>query len=270
MTKERIVGARVALCAVASAALLTMGTASTQAADLGDYDGSLKDTGPVYEPAPLWAGFYVGAHAGYGWSEKDWTLVRNAGMNPSPRIGEQLTSHDADGWLGGLQAGVNAQSGNLVYGAEVELSWTGIDGRGTWTGQQGTLDRDGEVEVNWLGTVAGRLGMTFDRTLVYGKLGLALANEDYNHTAERTSNPPRDFNGDDTRGGWLIGAGIEHAFGPNWSLKAEYNYIDFGEEEVTVREDDRRAIFDIDQDMHVFKVGLNYRFNWEREVEPLK
>ena len=45
----------------------------------------------------------------------------------------------------------------------------------------------------------------------------------------------------------------------------EYNYIDFGSDKVSMSRttgsgDTRTAIFDVDQDMHVVKFGLNYRF----------
>ncbi|RIA56423.1 outer membrane protein [Dichotomicrobium thermohalophilum] len=262
MARTSVAGARGALLATASAALLMVSAAGAQAADLGDYDASLKDTGPVYSAPHMWSGVYVGAHAGYGWSDKDWSLVDNAGEGTGD-VGRK-TSHDADGWLGGVQAGLNGQSGKFVYGAEVELSWTGMEGKGTWKGSNDGY-RDGEVDINWLATVAGRAGMAFDRTLIYGKLGAAFADEDYNHTG-RT----RELNGDDTRTGWLIGAGIEHAYDANWSVKAEYNYIDFGEEEISLSDGERTAIFDVEQDMHVVKVGLNYRFSWERPAEPLK
>jgi opacity protein-like surface antigen len=29
--------------------------------------------------------------------------------------------------------------------------------------------------------------------------------------------------------GWALGGGIEYGFAPNWSIKAEYLYMDFGE-----------------------------------------
>lgn len=272
MNKNYVSSARTALYAAASAALVVVGAAGAQAGGLPEDEVSLKDTGPIYAPAPLWTGFYIGAHAGYGWSDKEWTLLENAGQGASERIGEKLASHDADGGLAGVQVGFNWQSGQWVYGVEAEWSWTDMDGRGTWERRRDGLLRDGEVDINWMATVAGRLGMTFDRTLVYAKLGAAFADEDYNHTAERDQGrEPRDFNGDDTRTGFLIGAGIEHAYDANWSVKLEYNYIDFGEDDITVTEDDRRAIFDVDQDMHVVKIGLNYRFGDVREpVESFK
>jgi outer membrane immunogenic protein len=28
--------------------------------------------------------------------------------------------------------------------------------------------------------------------------------------------------------GWTVGGGVEYAFDPNWSIRAEYRYTDFG------------------------------------------
>ncbi|TGV14248.1 outer membrane beta-barrel protein, partial [Mesorhizobium sp. M4B.F.Ca.ET.143.01.1.1] len=36
------------------------------------------------------------------------------------------------------------------------------------------------------------------------------------------------YGGKDTLVGWTAGAGIEHAFSKNWTLKAEYLFVDLG------------------------------------------
>jgi hypothetical protein len=40
---------------------------------------------------------------------------------------------------------------------------------------------------------------------------------------------------DSTRWGWMVGVGIEYAFANNWSVKAEYNHMDFGRETETLQ-----------------------------------
>jgi hypothetical protein len=77
-------------------------------------------------------------------------------------------------------------------------------------------------KVDALGTFAGRLGFALDRVLLYGKGGTAFANDKYeinSLTASRSN---------ETRWGWMVGAGIEYSFSDNRSAKIEYNYIDFG------------------------------------------
>ena len=74
----------------------------------------------------------------------------------------------------------------------------------------------------------------------------------------------RFLEGGDTRVGWLIGAGAEWAWDPNWSVNFEYNYMDFGDEDISLSDGTRTAAFGIDQEMHAVKVGLNYRIDWSR------
>jgi outer membrane immunogenic protein len=62
----------------------------------------------------------------------------------------------------------------------------------------------------------------------------------------------------------MVGAGLELGLSQNWSIKGEYNYMDFG----TRRYDAIACVgclgptFDeeIAQRLHVVKFGLNYRF----------
>jgi outer membrane immunogenic protein len=129
------------------------------------------------------------------------------------------------------------------------------------------LFRDASTDIDWIITLAGRVGFTFDRSLIYAKAGVAWADESFSHTGG--SNTVRFFTGDNTAIGWLIGAGLEYAMDRNWSVKAEYDYIDFGEERVSLTEPGRTAIFDIDQDVHMLKIGLNYRFDTVSRVRSI-
>jgi outer membrane immunogenic protein len=64
----------------------------------------------------------------------------------------------------------------------------------------------------------------------------------------------------------MAGGGVEFALTQNWSAKAEYNFIDFGNDQVL-----RGSVppllppgiivdSDSDNQMHAIKVGVNYRF----------
>ena len=73
-----------------------------------------------------------------------------------------------------------------------------------------------------------------------------------------------DFAGSDTRSGWTAGAGAEMAVMGNWTVKLEYDYIDFGTRSVTLSSALLPAItptFDVKQVLHEVKLGVNYRFN---------
>jgi outer membrane immunogenic protein len=211
------------------------------------------------DPVPFsWDGFYIGGHAGYGWGDKDWTLIQNGeGATDCGQCGTSVTDYDVDGFVGGGQLGFNFQSGSFVFGGEVEFSGTGIDGSGSWqAGGQFPGTRGAATDINWLLTVGPRLGIAMDRTLLYAEGGLAVADEDHTHVGANNT-----FTGGETRTGWFIGAGAEYAFDDNWSARLEYNYIDLGSDDVTLTAaNSNTAIFDIEQDLHIIKVGINYGF----------
>ena len=68
------------------------------------------------------------------------------------------------------------------------------------------------------------IGAAFDRLLVYGKGGVAFAqdhstlNDVFGGSASTSQ----------TRTGWTAGAGLEYALDRNWSAKLEYDYLGFG------------------------------------------
>ena len=92
-----VFGAFVALTSVASAADLPRPA----------YQPAYK--APIFNPAPVfsWTGFYVGVHAGYGWSE----------FSASDPVAGDSTA-EAKGWIAGAQLGYNYQIGQFVIGAE--------------------------------------------------------------------------------------------------------------------------------------------------------
>jgi outer membrane immunogenic protein len=220
---------------------------------------------PVVVPFYNWTGFYVGAHLGYGWDTEHASVAGMSGMGGmgTAMVGMGIPSYDANGVLGGLQAGYNYQMSSWVFGLEGEVAWTNMSGASNWVmnGNSGTLSTD----VRWLDTVAGRVGYAFDRTLVYAKGGAAWESADYGHIM--TGGMNHSLSGDATRTGWLVGVGIEHAFWQNLSVKLEYNYIDFGSANITTADGaGTSATFNIHQRVNILKAGFNYRFGGEGPV----
>jgi outer membrane immunogenic protein len=199
-----------------------------------------------------WSGFYIGGHVGGVWGNKDWTDVT------IPAAPFNLGSHDMNGFLAGGQVGINFQTGNWVFGIEGQASWTNADGDHACT-----VFRTCRTEANWLGTVSGRLGWAFDRALIYAKGGLAIIDEEYFVNA-LPGGVLLASTGGDTRFGWMVGGGVEWAIVDNWSVKIEYNFMDFREDSFNFTTPGGVAfgVAQIDQQMHVVKAGLNYRFNW--------
>jgi outer membrane immunogenic protein len=73
-------------------------------------------------------------------------------------------------------------------------------------------------------------------------------------------------NNDDTRVGWMVGAGVEYGAWGNWSWKLEWNFMDFGNRDdhfdhfIATCGCNLRHNFDRDHQVNVVKFGLNYRF----------
>jgi outer membrane immunogenic protein len=246
---------------------------------------------PPVAPVGSWTGFYVGGHIGYGWADKDFSLPDFAGQKfgdcsgqhqdcfDFSKLGSPALSHKLGGLLGGVQAGFNLQSGAFVYGVEGDLSWTGmkedsLSKLGTfrhldcWYDIYKEIDLKAHTEVNWVATLAGRVGYAIDRVVIYAKGGVAFADQDYNWIVTKGSHELATAKFSDTRTGWIVGGGAEWALGHNWSAKLEYNYMDFGTETLNVATSvclngqcsKKDVRIDIDERMHVIKLGINYRF----------
>jgi outer membrane immunogenic protein len=224
----------------------------------------------VYAPAPAvvyftWTGFYFGAHVGGGWGRKNETGA------PYPFFIDTITPApvgvDVNGWLGGGQIGAQYQAGSFVFGAEADASGSNLTGNSACASTSffaGPLPPGNcSVKVVGLGTIAGRLGVALDRVLVYGKGGAAWANDQYTLTAPSLTFLPT-FSGNETKWGWMVGAGVEYAFLDNWSAKIEYNYLSFRTSNLQFTDTNGQFFLNtsIQQQLHLVKLGLNYRWGW--------
>jgi outer membrane immunogenic protein len=204
---------------------------------------------PVVAPVFTWTGCYIGAHGGYAWGKKRWTAPDEPGFE---------LDNDIDGWSVGGQVGCNLQTNNWVVGIEGQAGWADIDGSAT-VPIVGATAFDFHSKTDIIGSIALRLGIAVDRTLFYAKGGLGFARD---HHWVTIGNAPFADSDKYMRWGWMVGAGIEYAFTNNWSIKGEYNYMHLGTKTVRLVTDDPLEFTDfrIKQHIHLFKVGINYRF----------
>jgi outer membrane immunogenic protein len=107
-----------------------------------------------------------------------------------------------------------------------------------------------------MGSFRGRIGYSFwDRTMFYATGGVAWLNNEVSVVA--TSGPFTAGASDSKMHvGGTFGVGIEHAFAPYWSGKAEYRYTAYGSETYF----GSFGGVSLDADTHMFTVGVNYRF----------
>lgn len=210
-----------------------LSVSAASAADLG--------ARPIMKAAPIpvavsnWTGFYIGAHAGYGWGRAQVTPTFGTAFSAAQAqllAASGSPSLDTHGGLGGLQAGFNIQSGNFVWGIEADASYSGIRGsRATpliiFPGGSGLIDRSFSEEdrLKWLSTVRGRVGYATPDLLIYVTGGLAIGRREFSQFI--ITDPAINFNNlrasvSETRAGWTAGGGLEYALSRNWSVKAEY------------------------------------------------
>ena len=250
-------------------------TSLASAADLGGpYGSSLKDD-PYVAAAPFsWTGLYVGAHAGYGWGEWDGTLTYDEGAGPIPGVWDNPNqSIDADGWLGGLQIGWNRQHGSVVWGLEADVSWTDMGGSGSFDTASGYYNWRIQQELDWYGTVRGRLGfLPMPNLLIYATGGVAYGETSASHAAsDLTNNGFVSGRGsaDEKHIGWAAGAGAEFMFSDRWTARAEWLHVDLGEADYRLTgtnyyanppEPSTTDSFPADLTFDVFRVGVNYKF----------
>ena len=161
-------------------AAAAVGLALSQAASAADMPAKAARPRPV--PIPFsWTGFYVGIHAGYGWSNSSASAT-------VPPPGDSIPSIDqkGNGVIGGGQIGYNWQfAPHWVIGVEGDISGTGIRNTtfvpftvgGVPVGPGFT--HQAERDIRWLATARGRLGYAADRWLVYVTGGGAWGEADY-------------------------------------------------------------------------------------------
>ena len=183
--------------ALVSVAALT-GTAA--AADLARPAPAPYYKAPVMAPAFSWTGFYVGLNGGGGFGRSAW---------------DSTGSFNTSGGVIGGTVGYNYQIGQAVVGFEGDIDWANI--RGTTNNACGLGCKTSD---SWLSTVRGRLGYAADRFMPYITGGLALG--------DVKASTPGFAGASSDRAGWTLGAGLEFAVAQNWSLKAEYLYVDLG------------------------------------------
>jgi len=225
----------------------------------------------LVSPAYDWSGFYLGVSAGYTFGEDDdiTTTGQAAGNINNVAIGARpgRVRLDRDGFIGGGQMGYNWQvSPNWVFGLEADISYVDIRRDVAVIGTTG-LNNTFRTRMDYLGTVRGRIGYAWDRTLLYATGGLAYA-EIENSVNFFGPLGQLQFTGNDrrTEAGYTVGAGIEHAFAPNWTVKAEYLFYDLRDHTVNV------ALIPnsggggtgynsrFENDGHIVRAGLNYKF----------
>jgi outer membrane immunogenic protein len=120
---------------------------------------------------------------------------------------------------------------------------------------------DFRSNLNSFGTLRGRLGYAAGPALFYLTGGLAYGD------LQKTTNAYGPYYANSTLDtsamGYVLGGGVEYQLNQNWSLKAEYQYVNLGKNDVcaapayqcfgstnTIKDDD----------FHMVRLGVNFHF----------
>jgi len=282
-----------------AATLVALGSTSAIAADMA------VKAPPAPVQVFTWSGCYVGGNAGWIGSDGTHTTTpagnyliapgvasppNAAGTGDFPANIALLTDsygNSASGGLIGVQAGCNVQNGRFVYGIEGDWAWTSLKsttsaafaafpdvGNPTFTTAARTEQVSTKLES--LATFRGRAGFVWNQIFFYGTAGLAVGDVRSNTNVTFGTFPVSPVyngavhigSGSSWQVGWTAGVGGEYAINSNWSLKAEYLYVDLGT--FTYNSPLVAAVpafapgyswrTSINERDHIVRVGVNYRW----------
>jgi outer membrane immunogenic protein len=193
-----------------------------------------------------WRGSYIGGFAGAAWVDSKFTTeLSGEWSNPL----NPLNQADRDAILpflnsgmartsatGGAAVGHNWQVNGRLFGIEGDLSVLG--GKSSAVGYVTAVSPyrlEASTAVDWVATLRGRLGVAFDRSLVYVTGGLAFGEAKFTQSIVQLNFPYVQTGASSaTKVGWVLGAGVEHALDDKWSFRLQYLHIDLGSEGVGV------------------------------------
>ncbi|MEJ8472655.1 outer membrane protein [Roseibium algae] len=191
------------------------------------------DPAPTFYNDPVsaarfdWGGAYVGGNIGWGWGDFD---------------NSNAPDTDGNGIQGGIHAGYNFMAmPNVLVGAEADFQFSDLDDTATAGGVTT------ETSSSWNSSIRGRLGYTFDRFLVYGTGGLAIADLNFKANGAKDSA---------TAVGWTAGAGVEGAITQNVTARLEYVHQDFGSQTFDIG----GTRYKSDLDDNLLRAGISYKF----------
>jgi len=204
-----------------------------------------------------WTGVYTGIDGGYGWETSSGTLSTAGGVPLAPY------GYGAAGSFAGAFVGGNYQFNQFVIGAEADRQWSNLIGNsqaGSALGTAGALPGGPftiDTTVKDYGSVRARLGIAFDRFLLFGTAGWAWGTPS---TAYAVTGASAFFTNGATAYGWTAGAGIDYAITNSVFGRVEYRHTSLAAPsfvDVPSNSSDTANKAPIND----FRVGLAYKFD---------
>jgi opacity protein-like surface antigen len=186
---------------------------------------------PVYKAPAIsqprgWTGVYIGGDAGYAWVRSSGTLTTAGG------VPLDAADFGVAGTFAGAFMGANYQFDRFVVGAEGDWQGSNLVGNsqasssfglaaGTFPGGPFAIS----TTIKDYGSIRARLGVAFDRFLLFGTAGAAWGNPS---NAYALYGAPPFFTHGGIAAGWTAGVGLDYAFTNNVFGRIEYRYTNLG------------------------------------------
>ena len=221
----------------------------------------MKQVAPAPVPECNWSGFYIGLNVGGQWGHsEDQDLDGYNRGGPGHSWG-----YDESGVVAGGQVGYNFQWNWLLLGIEADGGYMDLDGSGV-DPHAFSPDTRGESDSDFFTTIRGRLGIAFNKWLIYGTGGVIGVN--YETRVVDDCNIRGTCGGDlidaheqDFNWGYTFGGGMEYMLGCHWTIKAEYLYFSLDDQDFSGIDDfGDRFHFSGETTGHIVRGGLNYKF----------
>jgi outer membrane immunogenic protein len=201
-----------------------------------------------------WSGFYIGINGGGGSAHNCWNTTYNAGaIIPSTPEG---CNNSTGGFVGG-QLGYRWQSGEWVFGVEVQGDWADFKGSNASLVFPGITNQS---KLDAFGLFTGQVGYAWNNVLWYVKGGAAVTDNKFRGLA--TVGGALVDQENDTRWGGTVGTGVEVSFAPNWSVAFEYDHLFMASNSVNFNTP--LGVFtrtdSITQNVDIGSVRVNYRW----------
>ena len=225
-----------------------------------------------------WTGFYAGASVGGVWGNTSNRLRLERGNGavviPPADIASlnALVTDDHDnngGFAGAIEAGYNYQMGAFLVGLETDFVFLDVDESTSKTFQSTlplaaplryTLEQ--KVSSDWVWTLRPRLGYVSGPWMFFGSAGIGVSDvklrSRYADSAGRTAQ----MSDSATKTGFAGGLGAAYAFSPQWSVKGEWLYMDFGKVSASAPTTNGFAVITGEGKVkaNAFRVALDYKF----------
>src|SRR6516225_4122751 len=194
-----------------------------------------------------WTGWYFGGHVGYTRGNARVTL-----SDPDP-----LNFNKSFGTLtGGVQAGYNVLlPSRVLLGIEADMSFPNFLAADNVIWFRTTTETDTAEQLDFMGTLRGRVGYAFPRWMLYATAGPALAQGRFLQTPGVIEDIDKVLR---THFGWSAGFGAETIIERGWTARLEYLYRGFSHAGIVFASGTGAGS---SFDTHTVRLGLNYKLN---------